>query len=301
MLPAPAAARRSGVSPSGYMRLVPARRDLARQRRQHLRAAAARPPPATGSGLFHLRHAEHAIISGIGGRPGQSTKPSRQPGKGIERGADAWGQAPPGVLRPAHTSAACRRGLRVRHPSRAAPAVRDRSWRSVSRNHTRTAACRFATWRIQRRTRRLLVLEVRRAGRTMLAAGIGFHRLADRDQLLMRRHSGRGHQVAGQRLVLIGAAGREADGAGAQRLLRQPGHRFDVLRRRMLAGKSTLAHDIDSQGVVRDLRRDVDGARQPRECIEIFGEALNPSRARPSVNVMPGMSSTPSMSSISAC
>ena len=83
-----------------------------------------------------------------------------------------------------------------------------------------------------------------------------------------------GNQVAGQRLVLVGAAGGEADGASLQGLLRQPGHGFDVLGRRMLAGDGALAHDIDPQGVVGDLRRNVDGARQPRERVEVIGEAL---------------------------
>ena len=83
-----------------------------------------------------------------------------------------------------------------------------------------------------------------------------------------------GHQVAGQRLVLVGAAGGEADGAGLQGLLRQPRHRVDVLGRRLLAGDGALAHDIDAQGVVGDLRGDVDGARQARQRVEVFREAL---------------------------
>ena len=83
-----------------------------------------------------------------------------------------------------------------------------------------------------------------------------------------------GHQVAGQRLVLVGAAGGEADGARLQGLLRQPAHGVDVLGRRLLAGDGALAHDIDPQGVVGELRRDVDGARQPRQRIEVIREAL---------------------------
>ncbi len=83
-----------------------------------------------------------------------------------------------------------------------------------------------------------------------------------------------GNQVAGQRLVLVGAAGGEADGAGLQRLLRQPAHGFDVLGRRLLAGDGALAHDIDPQGMVGDLGRDIDGARQPRERVEVVREAF---------------------------
>ena len=83
-----------------------------------------------------------------------------------------------------------------------------------------------------------------------------------------------GDEVAGQRLVLVRAAGGEADGAGLQGLFRQPGHGFDVLGRRMLAGDGALAHDIDPQRVVGDLRRNIDGARQPREGVEVIGEAL---------------------------
>jgi len=74
--------------------------------------------------------------------------------------------------------------------------------------------------------------------------------------------------------VLVGAAGGEADGARLQGLLRQPGHGFDILCRRMLAGDGALAHDIDPQGVVGELGCDIDGARQPRERVEIIREAL---------------------------
>ena len=83
-----------------------------------------------------------------------------------------------------------------------------------------------------------------------------------------------GNQVAGQRLVLVGAAGGEADGARLQGLLRQLARGFDVLGRRMLAGDGALAHDIDPQGVVGELGGDVDGARQPRERVEVIREAL---------------------------
>ena len=83
-----------------------------------------------------------------------------------------------------------------------------------------------------------------------------------------------GHKVAGQRLVLIGAAGGEADGAGLQRLLRQPGHRLDVLGRGELARDGALAHDVDAQGMVGKLSRDIDGARQARQRIEVIRKAL---------------------------
>ena len=116
-----------------------------------------------------------------------------------------------------------------------------------------------------------LVLEV--GEHAERAAAGAAHRPADGDQLLMLGIAA-GHQVAGQRLVLVGAAGGEADGARLQGLLRQPRHGLDILGRRMLAGDGALAHDIDPQGVVGELRRDVDGARQPRQRVEVIREAL---------------------------
>ena len=82
------------------------------------------------------------------------------------------------------------------------------------------------------------------------------------------------NQVAGQRLVLVGAAGGEADGTRLQGLLGQPAHGVDIIGRRMLAGDGALAHDIDPQGMVGELCRDIDGARQPRERVEVIREAL---------------------------
>jgi hypothetical protein len=41
-----------------------------------------------------------------------------------------------------------------------------------------------------------------------------------------------------------------------------------------LAADGALAHDVNAQRVVRDLRRDIDGARLPLQRVEEFGEAL---------------------------
>jgi hypothetical protein len=83
-----------------------------------------------------------------------------------------------------------------------------------------------------------------------------------------------GDQLAGRGLVRIGARGGEAERAGLDRRRSQPVHRGDVLGGRGLAVDAALAHHIDAQRMVRQLRGYVDGARQAVERVEELGKAL---------------------------
>ena len=63
------------------------------------------------------------------------------------------------------------------------------------------------------------------------------------------------------RLVLGGARRREAHGAGAQRLLGEARHLLDLaLVRHLVMVGAALAHDVEAQRAVRQLRRHVDRA-----------------------------------------
>ena len=82
------------------------------------------------------------------------------------------------------------------------------------------------------------------------------------------------HQFADIGLVRVGARGREAERACAYRLFGQAAHLGDVLRVCRFATDAALAHDIDAQRMMRDLRRDIDRARQPSEGVEVFRKTL---------------------------
>ena len=98
-------------------------------------------------------------------------------------------------------------------------------------------------------------------------------RRADAEQLVAPRIARR-HHLADRRLVGVGARGGEAEGAGAQRLDGQPAHLGDVLAVGLLQANGAVAHDIDAQRVVGDLRADIDGVRPALQRIEVFGEGL---------------------------
>ena len=105
-------------------------------------------------------------------------------------------------------------------------------------------------------------------------AGAGdAQRRADAQQLMVVGVARR-HQLAVRRLVRIGARRGEAERAAAQRLDGQAAHLGDVVRRRRLAAHGAVAHDIDAQRQMRDLRGDVDRARPAFQLVHVFGEAL---------------------------
>ena len=83
-----------------------------------------------------------------------------------------------------------------------------------------------------------------------------------------------GDELAFGGLVLFGAGGREAEGAGAQGLFGQARHRGDVVRCGGLAADGAVAHDVDPQRVVRYLRGDVDGARHAGQSVEVIREGF---------------------------
>ena len=76
-------------------------------------------------------------------------------------------------------------------------------------------------------------------------------------------------------LVLVGARGREAEGAGGDGLGGHPAHLVDLGgggHRRVVG--AALAHHEDAQGAVGHLRAHVDGARDGGEGVEVLGEGL---------------------------
>ena len=75
-------------------------------------------------------------------------------------------------------------------------------------------------------------------------------------------------------------------------------HRRDVVGGRRLAVGAALAHHVQAQRAVRDLGGDVDVERARVERVQELGERL-PVHVRPSSSTAPGMSSTPSISSMS--
>ena len=83
-----------------------------------------------------------------------------------------------------------------------------------------------------------------------------------------------GNELAGVGLVRIGARGREAERTGSERRLGQAAHLTYVGGSRGLAIDAAIAHHIDAQRVVRDLRADIDCARHAVERLEIVGETL---------------------------
>ena len=87
---------------------------------------------------------------------------------------------------------------------------------------------------------------------------------------------------------------------GLDGLLHDSGHRRDVVSRGLLVAGAALAHRVAADRAVRDLRADVDRERPLLERVEVLGEGL-PLQLMPSASAVPGMSSTPSISSISHC
>ncbi len=99
------------------------------------------------------------------------------------------------------------------------------------------------------------------------------HRLADAVKLSLLGEM-TGDEVARIGFMRIGARGCKAERAGAQRLLRQPAHLGDVLRGRGFATDAAVAHHEHPKRVVRNLRADVDRARDAVERVEVLGKAF---------------------------
>ena len=105
----------------------------------------------------------------------------------------------------------------------------------------------------------------------------------------------RGREAAVLGLVLGGARGGEAQGAGAQRLLGEARHLLDLaLVRHLGMVGAALAHDVEAQRAVRQLGRHIDRAAHRVERVEIVGKDSQ-SNFTPSLSTVPGMSSTPSI------
>ena len=90
---------------------------------------------------------------------------------------------------------------------------------------------------------------------------------------------------------------RDPDRAGGDSLGDQLGHALDVVVGGGLVGRAPLAHHERAHRAVRDLRGDVDRARDAVERVEVLGDDSQ-SHLMASRNDVPGMPSTPSMSPI---
>ena len=66
----------------------------------------------------------------------------------------------------------------------------------------------------------------------------------------------------------------EPDGAGGDRLGRQPAHLGNVGGRRVFVVRAAFAHDVKPQRSVRELRSDVERVVTRLEEVEVFGEGL---------------------------
>jgi len=84
----------------------------------------------------------------------------------------------------------------------------------------------------------------------------------------------RGHEVAVRRLVRVGARGGEAERAALQRLDGEVAHLRNVVRGRRFAPDRAVAHHVNAQRQVRDLRADVDRAWAPIEFVHVLWEGL---------------------------
>ena len=114
---------------------------------------------------------------------------------------------------------------------------------------------------------------------------------------------GAGHGLAGDRAVEDRARGGEAHRAGGDGLGDEPAHLGDVVGGGVLVAHAALAHHLEAQRAVGELGGDVERVA-PRRRGSRGTPGSSPTRptARPRARALPGMSSTPSISSISvAC
>ena len=105
------------------------------------------------------------------------------------------------------------------------------------------------------------------------AAALAVHRGGDRRQLVLAGLQGR-RVIAGRGAVIEGARGREAERAGAHRLTRQRRHRLVVLGCGGIAARAALAHHINAERGMRQLRADVDVEIALRQPVHVIGETL---------------------------
>jgi hypothetical protein len=99
------------------------------------------------------------------------------------------------------------------------------------------------------------------------------HRAGNRRQLVLTGLQGRG-EVAGRGAMVEGARGREAERSGPHGIARKCRHGLVILRRRRLAARAALAHHIDAQCGVRQLRADVHVEVALREPIHVVRKAF---------------------------
>jgi hypothetical protein len=104
------------------------------------------------------------------------------------------------------------------------------------------------------------------------ATGLG-HRPRERRELLLRGLRG-GRVAAVDRTVIVGAAGREADGARPHRVAHDGLHRAEVVGRGGAVGDGAIAHHVDAERVVREVGRHVHRARPGVDVVEVLAEGL---------------------------
>lgn len=124
------------------------------------------------------------------------------------------------------------------------------------------------------------------------------HSLGQRQQFAVLCKGAR-HMRAAARLMLQDAGRGKAYGARRHRLSHQTLHLGQIGRGRCLMPGRAFAHHIKPQGRVREVRRHVHGEVTRIELVEIIRKTL-PRAVQPLVKHDAGISSTPSMMSMSA-
>ena len=99
------------------------------------------------------------------------------------------------------------------------------------------------------------------------------HGATDGEQFLFFRIAAR-HQITGQGLVLVRARCGEAEGTGFQRFLSQSRHGFNIIACRVFPIQPAVTHHVNAQGMMRELRADVQRAGHGFQSVKIFGEAF---------------------------
>ena len=105
------------------------------------------------------------------------------------------------------------------------------------------------------------------------AAADAVHRAGDRGQFVLARFQRR-RVVAGRGAVVEGARGREAQRAGSHGVSGERRHRPVVLRRCGIAARAALAHHIDAQRRVRQLRADIHVEVPLRQPVHVIRKAF---------------------------
>ena len=246
-----------------FEHIVPTRRDLARQWRQHIQQPLrcffgkdfaphlriTQPRQLLGRRQPRQRRKAFAQRKGIERRRQPQNQPHRAP-------RDLRGQAQPLSARIMHALHQALPPLRIigairqQEPNRALGGFRHFSQPAEFRG---------------------FILKIAQHAESA-APGLA-HGATDGEQFLFFRIAAR-HQITGQGLVLIRARCGEAEGTGFQRFLSQSRHGFNIIACRVFAIQTAITHHVNAQGMMRELRSDIQRARHGFQSVKIFGEAF---------------------------